>query len=105
MVEIDPDGFAAAHAAGACVIDVREVEEYVAGHVPGARLAPLFQLASLVPQLPVSEPIYVICASGNRSKAAAGLLRRAGLEAYSVAGGTTAWARAGRPLVPGMRQH
>ncbi|HTJ72476.1 MAG TPA: rhodanese-like domain-containing protein [Actinospica sp.] len=104
MQEIDPDAFAAAHSAGAYVIDVREAEEYVAGHVPGARFAPLFHLASAVPQLPSTEPVYVICASGNRSKAAAGMLRRAGVDAYSVAGGTAAWARAGRPLVPGMRE-
>jgi rhodanese-related sulfurtransferase len=104
MLEIDPEAFAAAHAAGAYVIDVREAEEYVAGHVPGARLARLFHLASVVPQLPSTEPVYVICASGNRSKAATGMLRRAGIDAHSVAGGTAAWARAGRPLVLGTRE-
>ena len=88
MLEIDPDAFAAAHAAGALVIDVREAGEYTAGHVPGARLAPRGRLASVLPRLPRVGRVYVICASGNRSESAAGLLRRAGLEAYSVAGGT-----------------
>jgi rhodanese-related sulfurtransferase len=105
MLEIDPEAFAAAHAAGAYLIDVREDYEYVAGHVPGARLTPLFHLGSVITQLPSSEPVYVICASGNRSKAAAGMLRRVGLEAYSVAGGTAAWAQAGRPIVFGAREH
>jgi len=72
MLEIDPDAFAVAHAAGVVVIDVREAAEYAAGHVPGARLAPLGRLASVVPQLPRAQRVYVICASGNRSKTAAG---------------------------------
>jgi rhodanese-related sulfurtransferase len=103
MLEIDPDAFAAAHAAGAYVIDVREDHEYAAGHVPGALLTPLSHLGSVITRLPGTEPVYVICASGNRSKAAAGMLRRAGLDAYSVAGGTAAWERAGRPVVLGSR--
>lgn len=104
MLEIDSDAFAAAHAAGGYVIDVREDYEYVAGHVPGARLTPLSHLGSVLTRLPSTEPVYVICASGNRSKAAAGMLRRAGVEAYSVAGGTAAWEQAGRPVVLGTRE-
>ena len=46
MREIDRPAFAAAHADGALVIDVREPMEYLAGHVPGARLIPMGQLAS-----------------------------------------------------------
>lgn len=104
MLEIDPDAFAAAHAVGALIIDVREAGEYTDGHVPGARLAPLGRLASVLPDLPWTERIYVICASGNRSKAGAGMLRQAGLEAYSVAGGTAAWSAAGRPIVTGAQE-
>ena len=47
MHEIDLDSFAAAHAAGGYVIDVREPDEYVDGHVPGARLMPLSRLSAL----------------------------------------------------------
>jgi rhodanese-related sulfurtransferase len=103
MLEIDPEAFAAAHAAGCYVIDVRDVWEYVNGHVPGALPAPLTQLGLLLEELPRTEPIYVICATGNRSKSGAGLLRSAGFDAYSVAGGTAAWVRAGHPLVLGTR--
>jgi rhodanese-related sulfurtransferase len=45
--------------------------------------------------------VYVICASGNRSLTAADRMSRAGIDAYSVAGGTNGWARTGRPLVTG----
>ena|ERR1051326_1536626 len=101
MQEIDLDRFAAAHAAGGYVIDVREPDEYVDGHVPGARLMPLSRLGALASDVPAGQPVYVICATGNRSKAGAGLLAQRGHEAYSVAGGTSGWARTGRPVVTG----
>jgi len=104
MREIDLDSFAAAHAAGGYVIDVREPEEYVDGHVPGARLMPLSRLGALAADVPGGQPVYVICASGNRSKAGAGLLAQRGIEAYSVAGGTGGWARTGRPLVADVHE-
>lgn len=101
MNEVDLATFAQAYAEGAVVIDVREPFEYAEGHVPGAHLTPLAQLPERVADLPRSEPVYVICASGNRSLAAAGFLARQGVTAYSVAGGTGAWLRAGRPIERG----
>jgi rhodanese-related sulfurtransferase len=103
MREVDQTVFAAAHGDGAVVIDVREPDEYLAGHVPGADLVPLSRLTSYVPRLPRGVPVYVICASGNRSLAAADFLVRDGVDAWSVAGGTGAWMRAGRPVVRGHR--
>lgn len=101
--EIDIPAFGAAHADGAVVIDVRESFEYAMGHVPGATLVPLSRLPGRVGELPRDEPVYVICATGNRSLHAADHLRRAGIDAISVAGGTTAWERLGHPLARGSR--
>ncbi len=95
--------FAAAHADGALVLDVREPHEYAAGHVPGARLVPLATLNDALRDLPTSQPIYVICQSGSRSQIAAQLLSGAGREARSVIGGTSGWVSAGRPVVRGRR--
>jgi rhodanese-related sulfurtransferase len=103
MREVDQIVFMAAHRDGAVVIDVREPFEYVTGHVPGADLVPLSQLGSSVAELPRGVPVYVICASGNRSLAAADFLARAGIDAWSVAGGMGAWQRAGHPVVHGTR--
>jgi rhodanese-related sulfurtransferase len=103
MREVDLVAFAAAHTGGAVVIDVREPEEYVSGHVPGARLMPLGRLAQHVAEMPPGQRVYVICASGNRSKVAADLLGRAGVDAVSVAGGTGGWQRAGKPINLGAR--
>ncbi|GAA3044508.1 hypothetical protein GCM10017562_01980 [Streptomyces roseofulvus] len=101
MREVDLDVFASALAEGAVAIDVREPEEYAAGHVPGVRPAPLSELGDHLASLPVDRPVYVICASGNRSAWAAEHLEAAGVPAVSVAGGTSGWARGGRPVVRG----
>jgi rhodanese-related sulfurtransferase len=100
-MEIDQKTFGTALADGAFVIDVREASEYVVGHVPGAQLMPLAQVLARQNELPRGERLYVICASGNRSKAATDWLRACGLDAVSVAGGTSGWTAQGRPVVTG----
>jgi rhodanese-related sulfurtransferase len=100
--EVDVDTFADALAAGADVIDVREPDEYVEGHVPGAKLVPLGQLGSRVQELPEGRPLYVVCATGSRSlRAATALQNQAGIEAINVAGGTKGWIASGRDFVTG----
>ena len=99
--EVDVHTFAAAHAAGAVTIDVREPDEYVSGHVPGARLMPLDAVPRQGRELAAGQTVYVICASGHRSRTAASWLARIGVDARSVAGGTTGWLGAGFPVVCG----
>ncbi len=101
--EVDVRNFIAAHADGAHVLDVREPHEYASGHVPGARLVPLSTVPDVAHELPVGQPIYVICQSGSRSRIAAGHLARIGHDVRSVIGGTSGWISAGRPVVRGMR--
>lgn len=104
MSEVDIETFAHAHAADPEVIDVREPDEYVAGHVPGAKLIPMGQLPVRLREVAKDQPVYVVCASGGRSAAMTSFLRNAGYDAYSVAGGTGGWARAGRPVVRGRER-
>ena len=81
------------------VVDVREPWEYKQGHVPGAILMPLGQLASLVGKLDTEKPVAVICASGSRSQSAAALLGQKGFKTiYNVVGGTGAWMYSNLPL-------
>ncbi len=103
--EVDVRVFAAAHADGALVIDVREPYEYSSGHVPGARLVPLGTVQAAARDLPGDRPLYVICASGNRSRTAASWLSQMGFDARSVEGGTAAWSTAGLPVVRGNREN
>ncbi len=89
------------HAEGAVVVDVREPDEYVDGHVPGAALIPMNDLAARMDEVPRGQPVYVICRSGARSLTSTAQLIDAGYEAYSVAGGTLGWIAAGQPIVLG----
>ena len=95
--EIDLDSFAAEHAAGAYVLDVREDDEYAAGHVPGAVHVPMGQVADRIGELPEGR-ILVICRSGNRSRQVTEFLRSQGREAVNVSDGTMGWAERGWPL-------
>ncbi|CAL9339730.1 rhodanese-like domain-containing protein [Streptomyces sp. enrichment culture] len=91
-------------AAGSWVLlDVRESDEWRAGHAPGAVHVPLYRLAEGVPLPPEAQGrgLVVICRSGNRSRRAAELLAHLGIEAVDVIGGLHAWARAGLPVVDG----
>ena len=65
-------------------LDVRERHEYAAGHVGGALLIPMGQLTARMHELDRIRPVYVICATGNRSLAMTDLLRAAGFDAWSV---------------------
>lgn len=103
MHEVDLAAFAAAKADGALVLDVREPQEYVQGHVPGARLLPLSRLEIELPSLRATRRVFVICESGARSSTAAQRLRRAGVDAVAVRGGTAAWRADARPVVRGAR--
>ncbi|GGS16976.1 hypothetical protein GCM10010269_65160 [Streptomyces humidus] len=103
--EVTQAAFAAAWAGGGLVVDVREADEYAAGHVPGARLMPLRTVPARCGELPTDRPVFVICASGNRSRSAADRMASRGIDAYSVAGGTGAWAHSGRPIAVGSSEH
>ncbi len=99
--EIAVEELAAVRKSGV-LVDVREPEEYVVGHVPGAVPIPMSQLATRMGEIDKTSPIFVICASGNRSSAMTDLLRGSGFDAVSVTGGTGAWAQSGRPLEGGL---
>jgi rhodanese-related sulfurtransferase len=99
MSEPLPEVPAAAVPDEAWLLDVREEDEWTAGHVPGATHIPLGQLGARTAELPLDRDIYVICRTGMRSARAADALNGAGWQALNVAGGMRDWAAAGRPMV------
>lgn len=99
--EVDIATFAARHGEGVTVIDVREPDEYEAGHVPGARLIPLGEVPERAAEVPEGETVYVVCAVGGRSMRAAEHLAGLGRDVVNVAGGTKGWIAAGHPVVDG----
>jgi len=80
-------------------VDVREPNEWRAGHMPGSTHIPLGDLAFRIGELDPARPVVVVCASGVRSYTAADLLMRKGFaDASSLEGGLMAWYQAGQPL-------
>ncbi|MFT4147693.1 MAG: rhodanese-like domain-containing protein [Micrococcaceae bacterium] len=81
------------------ICDVREDDEFEAGHIKGAYHIPLSQLMTRYDELPLDEPIYVICRTGGRSAQATNWLNQHGVEAYNVDGGMGAWMDENLPMV------
>jgi rhodanese-related sulfurtransferase len=100
--EIDVAAAARERDAGAFILDVREPDEWAAGHIPGATLVPLGQLAARAGEVPTDRDVVVVCRSGNRSAQGRDILRAAGLtQVTSMAGGMKAWTAAGNPTTAG----
>ena len=72
------------------VLDVREVEEFEALHLEGARNFPLSQLSATYEQLDKDNLYYVICKSGMRSARACQFLAEQGYDVINVQGGMDA---------------
>jgi len=81
------------------VLDVRRQGEWEEGHIDGAVLKPLNQLARMMDELDAVRPVAVHCKGGYRSSIATSLLRRAGFrQVLNVTGGFDAWKNAGLPV-------
>jgi rhodanese-related sulfurtransferase len=100
--EVSVQEASAMRTAGAFVLDVRQPEEWAAGHIPGATLIPLDELAGRTAEVPTDRDVVVICRSGNRSAQGRDVLLGAGFAAVtSVAGGMDDWSAAGLPTESG----
>ena len=84
--------------ADAYLLDVREADEWAAGHVPGALHIPLGELNARYTEIDRTPALYVICRSGNRSNRAARALAGAGWQAHNVSDGMIGWQAASRPM-------
>lgn len=81
------------------VVDVREQEEWAAGHMPGSVHVPLGEVAMRLGELDRARPVITVCRSGQRSLySAAELLQSGFTDVRSLSGGLIAWVEAGQPL-------
>jgi rhodanese-related sulfurtransferase len=94
-----PEVLSADLPAGVFLLDVREDDEWTAGHAPEAVHVRLGDLGARVGDLPRDREVYVICRSGARSAYAAQTLAGGGVSTVNVADGMTGWAVAGRPMI------
>jgi len=81
------------------LLDVRNADEWEAGHAPGAMWVPLAELESARFKLPINRKIMCICRSGARSARAAAELTQWGFDAANVTGGMRDWLAKGLPVV------
>jgi rhodanese-related sulfurtransferase len=94
-----PEVMSAQLPAGAFLLDVREDDEWSAGHAPDAVHVRLGELGMHAGELPLDREVYVICRTGVRSAYAVRALTGAGLNAINVADGMAGWAVGGRPMI------
>ena len=85
----------------ATILDVREPNEWSAGHAPGAVHVPLAELPARLGDLPDVDgaTLAVVCRSGGRSSRAVAWLAQQGYAVSNLDGGMRAWAAAGKPMV------
>lgn len=83
----------------AMYLDVREHDEWRAGHIQNARHIPLGELMARLDELPVGRQIVCVCRVGGRSAQATVFLNRQGYEVVNLDGGMEAWHSAGQPMV------
>ena len=91
----------------AAIIDVRELSEYVDGHLLQARNIPLGQLEQRLGDLEKRKdaPVILVCQSGGRSAEACKKLSALGFSrVYTLEGGVAAWRSAGMPLKKGSKK-
>ena len=84
---------------GAFLLDVREQDEWDAGHAPVATHVPLATVPAALERIPTDRPVVVICRSGRRSDEAAHWLVHQGRDARNLDGGMQAWAMVGYDVV------
>lgn len=84
---------------GAFLLDVREDDEWEAGHAPSAVHIPMGLVSERVADIPTDRPVVCVCRLGGRSGSVATALEEAGFDVHNLNGGMTAWEIAGLPVV------
>lgn len=89
--DVGPDAF---------LLDVREPDEWAAGHAPGAHHLPMMEVPARIAEIPVDGDVVVVCRSGGRSAQVVAYLQANGWNnAVNLDGGMQSWAATGRELV------
>lgn len=87
------------------IIDVRSVEQFKAGHIPGALHIPVSRIEGEIPYLPKGKTVvtYCTCPAEESSGQAAMILARGGISAKALQGGLDEWTRSGLPIEAGVQ--
>jgi rhodanese-related sulfurtransferase len=96
-----PSVDAGAVPADAILLDVREDEEWTAGHAEGALHIPMGEVVGRIGEVPGEGRVHVVCRVGGRSAQVTQYLIGQGVDAVNVDGGMLDWEAAGRPVITG----
>ena len=99
VTDIDPAEADRLVVGGALLLDVREDDEWEAGHAPVALHLPMGEVGDRMDELPTDRTIVCICRLGGRSGSVALHLAGSGYDVRNIAGGMQAWADLGLPVV------
>ncbi|WP_425474144.1 rhodanese-like domain-containing protein [Saccharopolyspora dendranthemae] len=83
------------------LLDVREDDEWQAGHAPEAVHIPMSKIIDRLDDIPEADQVYVVCRSGGRSAKVTAYLNANGWDAVNVERGMHGWSSIGRPMVSG----
>ncbi len=87
-------------APGVYLLDVREPDEWEAGHAPGAHHLPMMEVPARMAEIPTDQDVVVVCRSGGRSGQVVSYLTGNGwANVRNLDGGMHSWAAAGRDVV------
>ncbi|MCM3884931.1 rhodanese-like domain-containing protein [Frankia sp. R82] len=81
------------------LVDVREPDEWSAGHIAGALHIPMGDVVARLDEVPRGQDIVVVCRSGRRSAAVTSYLAQGGWQVRNLTDGMVAWQARGRPMV------
>jgi hydroxyacylglutathione hydrolase len=84
------------------VLDVRDVSEWMAGHIPGSQNIPVGRLDQRLGELPQDRTLVVHCQTGPRAAIAASLLLARGFRNVELfSSGFAEWRASGQPVETG----
>lgn len=85
---------------GAYLLDVRELDEWAAGHAPDAHHLPMMEVPARMAEVPTDAEVVVVCRSGGRSGQVTSYLMGNGWDnVRNLDGGMQSWAAAGRDMI------
>ena len=91
VIDVQPDAY---------LLDVREPDEWAAGHAPGAHHLPMMDVPARIAEVPTDTEVVVVCRAGGRSGQVVSYLLGNGWDnVRNLDGGMQAWAAAGRDVV------
>jgi rhodanese-related sulfurtransferase len=84
---------------GAHIVDIREPQEWAAGHIDGSQHIPMSKFLQRMDEIPADRDLVIVCTVGARSARVTAFLNQRGFQAVNLGGGLQSWVAAGGEIV------